>query len=166
MSLPLPGIIYAYKGVFRYLLFSDLTRSSVFAALFCWAVQKRNAGYPGSSMICLSKMAARGTGFPPLYTMGFWDKDHHMRLAICERQPHLHRCTHEGVTTGIQYTDQVQYQTMKSSFVKPWYTRLSVKGFDWTPHLNSVIFHLKCCFAFLSTFDGQPIKWFRDVILV
>lgn len=48
----------------------------------CVVEQKRNAGYPGSSMICLSKMAARGTGFPPLYTMGFWDKEHHMRLFV------------------------------------------------------------------------------------
>ncbi|TNN81189.1 hypothetical protein EYF80_008523 [Liparis tanakae] len=42
-------------------------------------VDKRNAGYPGSSEIGLSKMAARGTGFPPLGAMGCWDKEHHMR---------------------------------------------------------------------------------------
>lgn len=27
-------------------------------------------------------MAAHSTGFPLLYTMGFWDKEHHMRLFV------------------------------------------------------------------------------------
>lgn len=132
----------------------------------CWAVQKRNAGYPGSSMICLSKMAARGTGFPPLYTMGFWDKEHHMRLFV--------KCnlTCPGVFMKALL---LVYNILIRCCIRLWnhhFWNRDIQGWvlrdliSLNLDLNSDIFHLRCCFTFLFTFEGQPIKLIQRCVFL
>lgn len=76
---------------------SDLTRNRIFRALRCWAAQKRNAGYPGSSSLW--------SAYPRWLPMaqGFlrsiqWASGTKSIICGClwKKQPHLHRCIHES----------------------------------------------------------------------
>lgn len=83
-------ILYACMCAFRYPVLSVLTRNQVYLSVI-QLFGRRKAGYPGSSMICLSKMAAHGTGFPPLRAVGSGDKEPRLRLLS------KHRLTCTGV---------------------------------------------------------------------
>lgn len=87
---------------------------SLSSALF--SCLERGRQVIGSSMICLSKMAAHGTGFPPLCTMGSGDKEHHLQLLI-KKPSHLHRCV--CTDASLQLCNTLAMKPVKSwtSFV-------------------------------------------------
>lgn len=115
---------------------SDLTRNRIFRALRCWAAQRRNAGYPGSSSLW--------SAYPRWLPMaqGFlrsiqWASGTKSIICGCllwggsGGQPHLHRCIHESFPGGAQRrwpTDQIPSCDYKILSCEIWRDKSDVSG--------------------------------------
>lgn len=115
-------------------------------------------------MICLSKMAAHATGFPPLCTMGSGDKEHHLRLLSKTTSPAQVR-VHGRVTKTMKQLRQPARDVMKRIYelgLHHWASEFDLSmGTDWFVHYN---YHY--CYCYYWSYLTRNISKTRNTRLL